>query len=84
MRQIDIFGNEQEIQEPVKKGNRYRTMQEKHGYTEGETCRTCGHLLKFASGNRNFYKCEMWEITHSTATDIKLKDKACGKWVPGI
>lgn len=80
--QYDMFGGCEEIKEPERKmpDNRYKTMQELHGYSEGHTCGTCGNLLKFEYHDRTYYKCDLWKISHSSATDIRLKNKACGKW----
>ena len=78
--QYDIFGN---IVEPIKpKGGRKKskTMQELHGTKEGETCKTCTHCIKCGYHGRTYYKCELWIISHSAATDIRLKNKACNKW----
>lgn len=82
-KQIDIFGNEipiDELQQPKKRGRRrYRTMQEQFGTLDGETCRTCKHLV-YNTLQRRYYKCELWHISSSEATDIRLKQTACKKW----
>lgn len=80
MKQIDIFGNERDV-EPIKTGGRkpYERMQEMHGYTEGKTCSTCKHLICHVR-SRRWYKCSLWMVSSSQATDIRLKDRACGKY----
>ena len=79
--QYDIFGNLVEYIEPKTSGrNKYRTMQELHGIKEGETCRTCKHCIVRWYHGRTYYKCELWIISNSVATDIRLKSKACNKW----
>lgn len=79
--QYDLFGGCEEIKELIRKPtNKYRSMQEQYGYKENETCKTCSHCLKCDYHNKIFYKCELWILSHSSATDIRLKNKACGKW----
>lgn len=77
----DIFGNLSEPPEPKHNGNRYRTMQELHGIKEGDdTCKDCKHCLRERYHNRTYFKCELWFISNSAATDIRLKNKACNKY----
>lgn len=78
-RQIDLWGNEH-IPKPKMKGNRYLKMQEKHGKIEGKTCGTCANCVRYRVGNRSVYKCKSWIISSSAATDIRLKDCACGMY----
>lgn len=66
--------------EPKHDGNRYRTMQELHGIKGGYTCRTCKHCTPFRYHGKQYYKCDLWIISHSEATDIRLKNKACNKY----
>ena len=80
IKQLDIFGNEIEIiQEKQKHGNRYKRMQEIHGIKQGKQCKTCKHLCSYTQ-SRRWYKCGLWYKTASAATDIRLKDIACGKY----
>lgn len=80
----DIFGNVTEPAEPKREGNRYRTMQELHGIKEGnDTCKTCDHLMNGYYHGKSYYKCELWIVSHSSATDIRLKNKACNKYERG-
>jgi hypothetical protein len=82
--QINLFGEEVEIkeQEPKKGGRqRYKTMQEIHGYTPGQTCGSCEYCEQH-SYSRNYYKCSQWIVSASAATDIRLKNPACGIWKP--
>lgn len=44
------------------------------------TCRTCSKCVRIRRGKRSVYKCLNMGITASTATDIRLKDKACDLW----
>ena len=77
----DIFGNTSEPPEPKHDGNRYRTMQELHGIKEGDdTCKTCKHCLRERYHGRTYFKCELWYISNSAATDIRLKNRACNKY----
>lgn len=78
--QFDIFGKLVEPTEPKKQGrNKYKTMQELYGVKEGKTCKTCKHCIACGYG-RTYYKCELWIMSNSAATDIRLKNKACNKW----
>lgn len=77
----DIFGNLSVPPEPKHDGNRYRTMQELYGIKEGnDTCKTCEHCLRERYHGRTYFKCELWHISNSEATDIRLKNKACNKY----
>ena len=83
-KQIDIFGNETDCAQIARsryKGNRRKRMQEMHGTIEGKTCKTCKHCVKYIyDRNKSWYKCELWAVTSCAATDIRLKDTACGKY----
>lgn len=80
-KQIDIYGNENDPVPDAKKGRpKYASMQSLHGITEGKTCKTCEHLIYNHWNGKNYYKCELWHISNSAATDIRLKNKACGKY----
>ena len=82
-KQIDIFGNETNIAEIEKKEKlkrkRYKTMQQMYGTKEGKKCGTCKHCIGY-SRSKTWYKCSLWFISHSSATDIRLKDTACNKY----
>lgn len=74
----DIFGNVTEPPEIKHGGNKYKTMQELHGIKEGEdTCKTCKHCVCHYYHGKTYHKCELWIVSHSEATDIRLKNKAC-------
>lgn len=82
-KQIDIFGNEVELTQMAKSnrgGRRRKRMQEMHGMIDGKTCKTCKHCVKYVYGYKHWYKCEKWAVTSCSATDIRLKDQACGKY----
>lgn len=80
-KQLDIFGGETEMQEKAStSGRRYKRMQELHGTIAGKACKTCGHLLIHDYHGRRYYKCELWINSASQATDIRLKDTACGMY----
>lgn len=52
------------------------------GYDESHRCKQCKHLRKVNVGQRTAYKCEVMGISNSSATDIRLKDYACERFVP--
>ena len=80
-KQLDIFGGETEIQEqPRTSGRRYKRMQEIHGTIAGKTCKTCEHLLIYGYHGNRYFKCGLWINSASQATDIRLKDTACGMY----
>ena len=79
MKQIDIFGNETEPPEKHIWRRKYKRMQEIYGITVGKTCKTCKHLCSYTQSTK-WYKCELWIVSNSAATDIRLKDTACGKY----
>ena len=80
--QLDIFGGAIPIEELPKptSGRKYKTMRQLYGTTVGKTCKTCRHLLRQHWNERNYYKCELWYISSSEATDIRLKNQACGRY----
>lgn len=58
--------------------SKYRKMQDKHGTLKDHSCKDCVHLLRHEYHDRVYFKCRQWILSHSTATDIRLKDIACG------
>ena len=80
MKQIDIFGGEAEIVVPSRKTP---TMQEMFGVTPDKQCRTCVHCYARRQ-SRVWYKCDIWDGYFrgcSEASDIHLKDQACGRYM---
>jgi hypothetical protein len=79
IKQISLTGEEVPMQqtEPPKPTKKYRTMQQLHGITNGRTCGECDHLVKHL-WNKTYYKCELWYVSRSEATDIRKKNQACG------
>ena len=54
-------------------------------------CKDCPHLIGGKYHDRQLYKCELYGLTHSAATDWRLSYQACGmydmevdmdRWVP--
>jgi hypothetical protein len=85
IKQIDIFGGESKpILPPNNKGRKpFEKMQSLYGITEGKQCKTCEHCIRCDYHNRTYYKCELWHMSNSAATDIRLKSVACGKYEEG-
>jgi hypothetical protein len=78
--QISLTGEEVPIQvpEPHKPPTRkYRTMQQLHGTTPRKICGDCEHFIRHR-WDKVYFKCELWHMSHSAATDIRKKDQACG------
>ena len=80
--QLDIFGGVTPLDKlPTPPGNRkYKTMQELYGTIEGKACKDCKHCLCSHWNKKNYYKCELWYISSSEATHIRLKNTACKKY----
>ena len=84
MKQFDIFGNEIEVVEELmsRTSQKTKTMQEMYGEIKGKTCKTCKYCECWGY-NKNFYKCVLWIRFfngRSSASDIRLKNTACGKY----
>lgn len=81
--QLDMFGGSTPLSElPTPHGGRkkYPTMQQIHGTLEGKTCKTCSHCIRYHYHDRTYFKCELWYLSNSEATDIRLKNTACKKY----
>lgn len=66
---------------PPPNPNKYKKPWEMFGLgPEGETCRTCNNRIEGHCGSKFVRKCPEWILSHSEATDIRLKWPACGKW----
>lgn len=83
MLNYDMFGGISEPPIAEKKGCKFKTMQEQYGLLAEHTCKDCYNHITYEYHNRNYHKCEIWKISHSTATDIRCKDIACKKFIPG-
>lgn len=84
IKMIDLFGNEVEPVE-IPNSKKTKTMQEMYGTIDGLTCKTCKHLY-YRQQSRKWYKCEIWDDYfrgRSEASDIRLKNQACGKYEKG-
>ena len=77
---IDFFGEEREPIAPKKGRQKRKTMQETYGILDGFTCGQCEHCVCNRWNRKNYYKCELWHLSSCSATDIRLKDKACRKF----
>ncbi len=78
----DIFGGLSRPPDPPSGGRRpYQSMQSIHGIKEGnDTCGTCKHLMRERYHGRTYFKCELWHVSNSAATDIRKKNRACNKY----
>ena len=82
-KQIDIFGNEIHISDCVYRpinGRKYKKMQQLHGELPDKKCGDCTHCVVIRHNRKNFYKCELWYVSSSEATDIRLKNVACKRF----
>lgn len=56
---------------------RIALMHEIFGIDEEHQCKTCKHIEQHGS-NRQYWKCKVYGVTFSTASDWRLKWAACG------
>lgn len=80
----DIFGELSPLPEPPSKGRPgYQSMQSIHGIKDGsDTCKTCRYCVGYCYNGKIYYKCEKGIVSHSSATDIRLKNRACNLYIP--
>ena len=57
---------------------KHELMYEMFGRTAGKTCRDCENCGLHEVGNRTVYKCEVYGVTWSAATDWAIGKEACG------
>ena len=43
-------------------------------------CKDCNHLIGGKYHDRQYYKCELYGMTHSEATDWRVSYQACGMY----
>lgn len=55
-------------------------MHERFGKCGGLLCRDCNHLVHRQWGDRKFYKCELYGLSHGEATDWRISYTACGMY----
>lgn len=53
-------------------------MHQKFGVKEGYKCRDCNHLVSGRYHDKVLHKCSVYGMTHSEASDWRLKYTACG------
>lgn len=77
--QLNLFGKPCPMDNILTSAGRpkYKTMQELHGINRIQKCKDCEHVRQFRY-SRTFHKCQLWRVTHSPATDIKINSFACG------
>lgn len=82
MKQLDIFGNEHEITPAFNKCSRkrYISMQKTYGELANEKCKNCKHFVRRLNRGKTYFKCALWIISNSSATDIKANSPACAKF----
>ena len=84
--QINLFGGASPLEEiiniPKRKRERRKTMQELYGHYAGiipYKCKDCQHLAGIRY-SKVYYKCSLWHVSHSAATDIRVNKAACAKF----
>ena len=55
-------------------------MHRRFGPHEGAQCRDCCHLISGDYRGKRYHKCKLYGISHSEATDWRLKYPACGAY----
>jgi hypothetical protein len=58
---------------------RLLTMHVRHGAADGQCCKDCRWLVQH-DYRRRYYKCLLYGVSSSAATDWRLSYPACGKW----
>ena len=53
-------------------------MHKRFGIDDFHQCKECDHLIGGEYRGRRYYKCELYGMTHSVATDWRLRYQACG------
>ena len=80
---INLFGEEVSLKEfnnTIKKNKkRYISMQKTYGVKENFKCKNCKHFLR-KQYSKTYFKCALWYISSSEATDIKANATACNKY----
>lgn len=70
---------------------RIAAMHKRFGTNYGLCCKECSHLISGMWHDRNYYKCEIYGMSHSEASDWRRSWMACGmynvpqdmgRWVP--
>lgn len=52
-------------------------MHDRYGYADG-ICGDCPHFVRYRYHDKNLLKCEAYGLTHSEATDWRVRWHACG------
>lgn len=72
---------EREAASAAKATRRIGKMHQKHGHgPEGARCGDCQHFGRKASNTRSYFKCALFGVSSSTATDWRMSWPACGKF----
>jgi len=80
---LNLFGDMQEIDpsnEPKSKYQRFKSMNHYRESDGLERCTYCDNCIKMEYHNKNYYKCELMGVSHSEASDIRLK-MVCDKFI---
>lgn len=59
------------------KGRKIEAMHRLFGVHMGKQCSECPHLLSYNYRARHYYKCKIYGLSNSEATDWRLKYQAC-------
>lgn len=77
MKQLNIWGGEDEVKDINKKKTIKDKFRERYRYINGKTCGECDNLAELPYHGKVYFKCPYLGLTQSQATDIRKKDKAC-------
>ena len=81
--QGNIFGGFEAVDEsflnPKGKQSIKQRFREMYGYDAEHICKNCKYCV-YTERGRKYYKCRLMGVSASEATDIRLKDVACGMW----
>lgn len=83
MKQENLFGELQEVDQGRKKLGKYQVIKARNKYGTAknsvESCKNCVNVFGIRANLKTFYKCKLIGSSSSEATDIKLKD-TCNKF----
>lgn len=81
---IEVFPGPKPDGKYMRKGlKKVAAMHAKHGAVANLQCGGCQHLIRHSSNTgKPFFKCKMYGVSNSVATDWRKKWAACGLFLP--
>ncbi|MBR3208839.1 MAG: hypothetical protein IKF82_01080 [Bacilli bacterium] len=81
----DLFGEETSLDDYLRASEKtnhkkYISMQVQYGEKQGFKCKDCKHFIRNNHNYKTYFKCGLWHISNSEATDIRANQTACNKY----